>query len=102
MEEIYKQYPVLEKHPDYRFYYVYTDYPDHSEYLFVIITDYLSTAPIAEKLNQSLNLYKDMFGFTESTIMTEDDFNKHVHKYLIKLQDTIRGSKFSSIFYEVW
>jgi hypothetical protein len=102
MEEIYKQYPVLEKHPDYRFYYVYTDYQEPSEYLFVIITGYLSTSPFAEKLNLSLNLYKDVFGFTESTIITEDDFNKHVHKYLKTLQDTIRGSKFTSIFYEVW
>lgn len=102
MGEIYKQYPALEKHPDYRFFYFYTDYPESSEYLFVVISDYLSNSPLAEKLNVSLNLYKDMFGFTESTIISEDDFNTQINKQLKKLQDQIRGSKFTSIYYEVW
>jgi len=102
VEEIYKNYPEVKNHPDYRFYYVYTDYPEVSEYLFVVISQYELSDKISKRLNESIGLYKEMFGFTESTILSEDDINSTIQKQLNELSDKIRGTKFSLVFHEVW
>ena len=102
VEEIYKNYPEVKNHPDYRFYYLYTDYPEASEYLFVIILLYQLFDKLSKDLNESLGLYKEMFGFTESSILGEDDINSKIQKQLNELSDKIRGTKFSLVFHEVW
>ena len=102
VEEIYKNYPEVKNHPDYRFYYLYTDYPEASEYLFVIILQYQLFDKLSKDLNESLGLYKEMFGFTESSILGEDDVNSKIQKQLNELSDKIRGTKFSLVFHEVW
>jgi hypothetical protein len=102
VEEIYKNYPEVKNHPDYRFYYLYTDYPEASEYLFVIILQYQLFDKLSKDLNESLGLYKEMFGFTESSILGEDDINSKIQKQLNELSDKIRGTKFSLVFHEVW
>ena len=81
VEEIYKNYPEVKNHPDYKFYYLYTDYPEASEYLFVVI-QYQLFDKLSKDLNESLGLYKEMFGFTESTILGEDDINSKIQKQL--------------------
>ena len=101
VEEIYKNYPEVKNHPDYRFYYLYTDYPEASEYLFVVI-QYQLFGKLSKDLNESLGLYKEMFGFTESSILGEDDINSKIQKQLNELSDKIRGTKYTSVFYEVW
>ena len=102
VEEIYKNYPEVKNHPDYRFYYLYTDYPEASEYLFFVILQYQLFDKLSKDLNESLGLYKEMFGFTESSILGEDDINSKIQKQLNELSDKIRGTKFSLVFHEVW
>lgn len=102
MEEIYKNYPNVKNHPDYNFYYLYTDYPEVSEYLFVVILRYELFDKLSKNINESIGLYKDLFGFTESSILSEDDINSKLQKQLNKLSGQIRGTKYTSVFYEVW
>jgi hypothetical protein len=102
MEEIYKNYPDIKNHPDYRFYYLYTDYPVISEYLFIVVSQYELSNKLSKEINESIGLYKEMFGFTESSILSNDDINSKLQTQLNKLSDQIRGSKFSYVFYEVW
>ena len=102
MEQIYKDFPTLKSHPDYRFYYLYTDYPKQSEYLLVVTTSYFISEKFSNEINQSLHSYNEMFGFTYSSIMTYDDLNNKIMKDVHKLFDTTRGSHFTTHFCEVW
>jgi hypothetical protein len=102
MEEIYKNYPDINNHPDYRFYYLYTDYPEISEYLFIVASQYELSNKLSTEINESIGLYKEMFGFTESSILSHDDINSGLKTQLNRLSDQIRGTKFSYVFYEVW
>lgn len=101
MEEIRKNYPETENVENYRFYYFYTDYEKVQDYIFVIVSEHALHRE-AKKLNQSLDLWKDLFGFTNATIMLEDDFQRTIETQLHNLQKTIRGTKYTSIFYEIW
>jgi CO dehydrogenase/acetyl-CoA synthase beta subunit len=40
--------------------------------------------------------------FKEATIMTEEDFQRIIESQIRELQNTIRGTKYTSVFYEVW
>ena len=102
MDRIYWEYPDVKNHPDYRFYYMYTDYPEISEYLFIVVPEHEISNKLSNDINKSIVLYKEMFGFTESTILSEQDINSNLQKQLNKLSDQIRGTKFSLVFYEVW
>ena len=102
MEQIYKDFPILKSHPDYRFYYLYTNYPEQNEYLFVLTGTHQISNKLSEEINQSLHSYNDMFGFTSSSILTNDDMNNKIVKEFYKLTDTLRGSHFSVVLYEIW
>ena len=101
MEEIYKLHPETENTENYRFYYLYTDYQMESEYLMVIVSQHAIERE-ARNVNHSLQMLSAMFGFRESTVMTEDDFQRSIETQLRELQNTIRGTKYTSVFYEVW
>jgi hypothetical protein len=101
MDEVYKTYPETENNENYRFYYLFTDYQEEQEYLLVIVSGHAMLRE-SQKVNKSLQMWKGMFGFTESTIMSEEDFQRTIETQIRELQNTIRGTKYSSVFYEVW
>ena len=47
LEDLYKELPSVEKHPDYNFYYLYVDHPTINEYLFCVIDDFLYNSPLS-------------------------------------------------------
>ena len=51
LDQIYKDYPAVEKHPDYNFYYLYIDNTSKNTYLFCVIDDYLSNSNLSDRLN---------------------------------------------------
>jgi hypothetical protein len=101
MDEVRKNYPETENSENYRFYYLYTDYQEPQEYLLVIVNPN-SMERVSRKLHHSLQLWKGLFGFTESSVMTEDEFQRTIETQLRELQNTVRGTKYTSVFYEVW
>lgn len=101
MEEIRKNYPETDNIENYRFYYFYTDYEKEQEYLFVIVSQHALDRE-AKKLNQSIDIWCGLFGFTNATIMLEEDFQRVIESQLDNLQKTIRGTKYCSVFIEVW
>ena len=102
VELLYTEYPIIRSHPDYRIYYFFTDYPEESEYVFVVTIQYLIYSDFAQNLNQSLNLYKDMFGLKECSLISEHDFEIILKKEIEDLYDKIRGSSFNALIYEIW
>ena len=101
IEEIYKNYPETENNENYRFYYLYTDYQEEQEFLLVIVSPH-ALAREAKLVNESIQLWNGMFGFKESTILSEEDFQRIIETQVRELQNTIRGTKYTSVFYEVW
>ncbi len=101
MKEIRNNYPETENTENYRFYYLYTDYEKEQEYLFVIVSEHALNRE-GKKLNQSLDLWCGLFGFTNATIMLEDDFQRVIETQVDILKKTIRGTKYCSMFIEVW
>jgi protoporphyrinogen oxidase len=101
MDEVRKNYPETENSENYRFYYLYTDYQEPQEFLLVIVNPN-SMERVSRKLHHSLQLWKGLFGFTESSVMTEDEFQRTIETQLRELQNTVRGTKYTSVFYEVW
>lgn len=101
MDEVRKNYPETENTENYRFYYLYTDYQVPQEFL-LIIAGPSAISNVAQKLHHSLQLWKGLFGFTESSVMTEDEFQRTIETQLRELQNTVRGTKYTSVFYEVW
>lgn len=101
MDEIYKVYPETKNSEDYRFYYLYTDYKVPQEFLLVIVGPE-SLLNDTQKLQHSLQMWKGMFGFTEASVMNEHDFQGTIENQLRELQNIVRGTTYTSIFYEVW
>jgi hypothetical protein len=101
MDEIRKNYPETENNENYRFYYLYSDYQEPQEFL-LIIAGSNEMNNVAKKLHHSIQLWKGLFGFTEASVMMEDDFQRVIESQLRELQNTIRGTKYTSVFYEVW
>ena len=102
MDLLYSEYPVIRNHPDYRIYYMFTDYPEVSEYVFVVTIQYLIHSEFSDKVNESLRTYKDMFSLTNCSILSEYDFEIIIKNELTQLQDKLRGSSFNIVFYEIW
>jgi hypothetical protein len=101
MDEIRKDYPETKNSEEYRFYYLYTDYKAPQEFL-LIITGPESLQKGVQKLQHSLQMWKGMFGFTEAGVMSEGDFQGTIETQLKELQNIVRGTTYTSIFYEVW
>jgi len=101
MDEVRKNFPVTQNIENYRFYYLYTDYDEEQEFLLVTVSPHTLNNE-AKELNRSLQMWTGMFGFKEATIMTEEDFQRIIESQIRELQSTIRGTKYTSVFYEVW
>lgn len=101
MDEIRKSYPESENSENYRFYYLYFDYQTPQEFLLIISSSHAIERE-ASKLHKSLQIWKEMFGFTGASVMLEDDFQRTIETEIRSLQNTIRGTKYTSVFYEVW
>lgn len=102
MDEIYKCHPDIRNHPDYRFHYFYTDYPNESMYLLVFTSPSNLSNELTHELRGTLNSFKDVFGFIDAAVITSDDWYSRIQKDYDKLVDTIRGSKFSFVLTEIW
>lgn len=101
LDQIYKDYPAVEKHPDYNFYYLYIDNTSKNTYLFCVIDDYLSNSNLSNRLNESLNNLSSFFGIDESTIISSSDFEAIKDK-ITKTYLELRKTSSTIIFYPVW
>lgn len=102
LDMLYKDYPVLKRHPDYNIYYLYTNHPQISEYVFITINDYLIGTKFSEELNYSLQTYKTLFHFTECSIISYYEFEFTLKKNITEEYNRLRGTDFNIIFYEIW
>ena len=101
LEDIYKTFPAVEKHPDYNFYYLYVDHPTISEYLFCVIDDFLYNSPLAEKLNESLFMKGEFYGFTNASIVNILDF-EFIKNLVDEKYREIKKTRRTILFYQVW
>ena len=102
MEMLYKDHPSIKNHPDYKIYYLFTDYPEISEYIFVVTIQYLIDSEFTDNVNNSLKNYKNLFSFTECSVINEFDFEIVLKQQLTSLQEKLRGTNFNITLYEVW
>lgn len=100
LSEIYKEFPQMRRHPEYRFYYIHYGYPEVREYFFVI-TENIPDSENDEFLS-FVNTTARTFGFVEGVIMKHDDFNKHIGVSMEQSSNELRGSEFKIFGYEVW
>lgn len=98
--EIYKEFPQMRRHPEYRFFYLHCGYPEVMEYFFVITEN----IPLSDRdeFFVFINTTARTFGFVEGVMMKEDDFNKYIGKSIENYAKDLRGSEFKVFGYEVW
>ena len=100
LSEIYKEFPQMRRHPQYRFFYLHYGYPEVREYFFVL------TENIPESENDTflsfVNTTARTFGFIEGVFMKPDDFKKHITEPMEESGKDLRGSEFKIFGYEVW
>ena len=101
MEKIREECPETVNVENYRFYYLFTDYGGYQEYLFSIVSQHAIDRE-GKKLNNVLDTWSKVLNFTNATIMTEDDFQRVIEVQLNDLQKTVRGTKYTTLFYEIW
>jgi len=101
LEEIYNDFPVLKKHHDYNFYYLYFDYPETNQYLFCLIHDFLYNSKFAEELNETMNNKCGFYNFTNSTIINYNDFIS-IENNIRNLVDELKKTDNTVLFYPVW
>jgi hypothetical protein len=100
LSEIYKEFPQMRWHPEYRFYYLHYGYPDVREYFFVL-TNNIPDSDKDEFL-VFVNTTAQIFGFVEGVLMKPDDFKKHIAEPMEESAKDLRGSDFKIFGYEVW
>jgi len=100
LKEIYKEFPHMRRHPEYRFYYLHYGYPKNREY-FIVLTNLI---PESEDDNfvSYVSQMGSVFGFIEGVLMKPDDFEKHIMKPINESINELRGSEFKTFGYEVW
>ena len=100
LTEIYKEFPHMRRHPEYRFYYLHYGYPKNREY-FIVLTN---SIPESEDDNfvSYVSQMGSVFGFIEGVLMKPDDFEKHIMKPINDSINELRGSEFKTFGYEVW
>ena len=101
LKDIYKEFPSVEKHPDYNFYYLFIDFPTTYEYLFCVIDDFLYNSPLAEKLNESLNGKAVFYNFEHATIINQHDFMS-LKRQIEDLYNEVKKTSRTVLFYPVW
>jgi len=101
LKEIYREFPELRRHPDYRMYYLYWAYPDEREY-FIVLTNLIPTNYEIDNMVVTINSLAKIFGFIEGVLMKPDDFEKHIQTPVEDSIKELRGSEFKTCAYEVW
>ena len=100
LSEIYKEFPFMRRHPDYRFYYIHWGYPTLIEY-FIVVTQYIPETS-DDNFNVFVNSMSKTLGFYEGVLITQRDFEENIMKQYFKAIDDLRGSEFKIFLYEIW
>ena len=101
LTEIYKEFPHMRRHPEYRFYYLHYGYPKNREY-FIVLTNSIPNDYGSDNMVSIINSLAKTFGFVEGVLMKPDDFEKHISKPIEDSIKELRGSEFKTCAYEVW
>jgi hypothetical protein len=101
IKEVYKEFPELRRHPDYRFFYLYWAYPEEREY-FIVLTNLIPNDYGNDNMVSTINSIAKTFGFVEGVLMKPDDFEKFIMKPITESINELRGSEFKTFGYEVW
>ena len=101
LEELYKEYPILKKHHDYKFFYFYSNKDNVNESLFCVVHDYLRNSGLAYKLNLTMEEYKVFFNLTNCGVISEHEFLQRQTNF-DKLLEESRKTEYSFLLYEVW
>ena len=101
LKEVYKEFPELRRHPDYRMFYLYWAYPSGREY-FIILTNLIPDDYGSDSMVSIINSIAKTFGFVEGVLMKPDDFEKHIKTPIEDSIKELRGSEFKTCGYEVW
>ena len=100
LSEIYKEFPQMRRHPDYRFYYLHWGYSEPREYFFILTNNIPDSKD--DKLLVFVNIIAQIFGFVEGVLMTPDDFINYIRGPMEEYVNDLRGSEFKVFGYEVW
>lgn len=100
LTEIYKEFPHMRRHPEYRFYYLYYGYPKNREY-FIVLTNSIPESEDDEFVSY-VSQMGSVFGFIEGVLMKPDDFEKYIMKPISESINELRGGEFKTFGYEVW
>jgi len=98
LKEVYKRRPEMRRHPDYRMFYLYTDYPKVQESI-IILTN--GDPILLEGIGEDIRTIAHVLGF-ESEAMDWEIFNNQIRKQLEDEYNERRGSEFRLIFHEIW
>jgi hypothetical protein len=101
LKEIYKEFPHMRRHPEYRFYYLHYGYPKDKEY-FIVLTNLIPDSYEDDNIVSYINQMGSVFGFIEAALMKPEDFEKHIMKPINENINELRGSEFKTFGYEVW
>lgn len=100
LSEIYKKYPEMRRHPEYRFFYLHFGYPEIKNYFFVLTNNIPNTDN--DDFLVFINTTSIIFGFDEGVLMKPQDFKKHIAEPMEESAKDLRGSEFKVFGYEVW
>ena len=100
LTEIYKEFPQMRRHPEYRFYYLHYGYPKNREY-FIVLTNSIPESEDDEFVSY-VSQMGSVFGFIEGVLMKPDDFEKFIMKPINESINELRGGEFKTFGYEVW
>ena len=100
LTEIYKEFPHMRRHPEYRFYYLHYGYPKNREY-FIVLTNSIPESEDDEFVSY-VSQMGSVFGFIEGVLMKPDDFEKFIMKPINESINELRGGEFKTFGYEVW
>ena len=98
--EIYKEFPQMRRHPEYRFYYLHYGYPKNREY-FIVLTNLIPESEDDEFVSY-VSQMGSVFGFIAGVLMKPYDFEKYIMKPISESINELRGSEFKTFGYEVW
>jgi hypothetical protein len=101
LKEVYKEFPELRRHPDYRMFYLYWGYPSEREY-FIILTNLIPNEYKSDNMVSIIDSLAKTFGFVEGVLMKPDDFELYVKTPIEDSINEFRGSEFKTCAYEVW
>ena len=100
LTEIYKEFPHMRRHPEYRFYYLHYGYPKNREY-FIVLTNSIPESE-DDVFVSYVSQMGSVFGFIEGVLMKPDDFEKYIMKPINESINELRGGEFKTFGYEVW